>query len=139
MRDVISLDPHNERTQFNLVLAAIRTSREDLVSSALENLKKLRIDNNADIAAGRKSVFSVGELLSVARTYTEIKNYKKALQYYKEIINISPEAAKHHFGIAVVYLKLNDKVNAIREAKKAAELDPLNYIEEVEKFINLIN
>jgi len=139
VRDVVSLDPHNERKQFNLVLAAIRISREDLVSSALENLKKIRIDNNADIEAGRKSVFSVGELLSIARTYMKINNYKKALQYYKEIIAISPEEAKHHFGIAMVYLNLDDKVNAMKEAKKAAELDPLNYTEEVEKFINSIN
>ena len=128
------LDPQNDKIQLKLALAAILTSRENVASNALENIRKIRMVNNDN----RNPLAYIAELSTLAQASMEIENFSRALQFYKEIIAISPEKARYHLDIAVVYLKLNDKGNAIREAKEAAKLDPLNFTERAEKIINSI-
>ena len=132
-----SLDPQVYKIQSKLALTAILTSREHVVSNTLKNLRKIRMVNmvNND---NRAPLVYINELLTLAQASIEVGDFSHALQFYKEIITISPEEAKYHFDIAKVYLKLDDKVNAIREIKKAAELDPLNFKESAEKIINSI-
>ena len=134
----VALDPQNENIQLKLALAAILASREDKANNALENARRIRISKHDNTVFGRKSVFSAAQLLLLAQASIEVENFSHALQFYKEIITISPEEAKYHFDIAKIYLKLDDKVNAIRETKKAAELDPLNFTESAEKIINSV-
>jgi tetratricopeptide (TPR) repeat protein len=83
----------------------------------------------------------------------EVKNYHKALHYFKEIITtLSYEdklyskrdfefrnptvTAGLHLEIARIYSSLGDRENAVIEAKKAAELDPVNFAEVARKIID---
>lgn len=157
VKKMVDLHPENEYKQLKVALAAILTSREDVVSSALENVKRIRKAKYNDVATNKKYVFSIGELVLFAETYKEIGNLHKALQYYKELIaslptnksldfaediglpeDIKNMEAKFHFKMAEIYLNIGDKKNAVKEAKKAAELDPLNYTDEAKKIIGSI-
>lgn len=130
-----ALRPENEKIQLKLALIGISTQRKDIVNSALDNVKNIRMSKD-DVASGKKSIFSADELLVLAQASEEVKNFSQALQFHKEIISIFPGEAKRHFDIAKIYLSLGDKANALKEAEKAAELDPVNYSENAKKFIN---
>ena len=136
IKKAVELAPQKDTVQLRLALAGILTSREDVVNSALDNVERIRKTKNPDISNGKVPVFSVDELLLLAQTSTEVKNFKRSLEFLKEIISISPDEAQYHFDIAGVYLALGDKTNAIKEAKKAAEQDPFNYTEDTKMFIN---
>ncbi len=125
VKKAVVLEPRNDKSQLKLALAAILTSKGKVLKGVLEDIKKIRAAKDSDIAAGKKSVFTVSELLNLALLSAEIKNFTLALEFYKEIIAISPENAEYHFEIAKIYLALGDKANAVKEAKKAAELDLL--------------
>jgi tetratricopeptide (TPR) repeat protein len=143
VKNELAKDPQNDAVQLKLAFTAILTLRQEVLNSALENVKKLRMSKYDDVASGRKPIFSVKELLDLAQASMEIENFSQALQFYKEIIAISTDSterarfwkAKHHFDMAKIYLKLNDKVNAVKEAKKAADLAPLNYTEDAKKLL----
>jgi tetratricopeptide (TPR) repeat protein len=151
MKRIAELQPGNDFAQYKLALTAILTSREKVINEALEKVKKIRIARNKSIAAGKETLFSVKQLYRLAQAYIEVKNYNKALQYYREIIDILPDdneirsfkdedkltiQARFHLEIAKIYIILADKENAIKEAEKAAELDPVNFADEVKKFID---
>lgn len=138
MKKAVALAPEKEESQFKMALTAILTSREDLANSALENVKKIRASKDSDVAGGKKPVFPIDELLKLTQISMSVENFSLALRFYKEIIAISPQEAKYHFEIANIYLALGDKVNAIKEAKKAEEIDPLNYKKNVEEFIKTV-
>lgn len=138
IKKAAELAPQKDTVQLRLALAGILTSREDVVSTALDNVKKIRKAKNPDIIKGKTYVFSVDELQLLTQTSMEVKNFKRSMEFLKEIIFISPDEAKYHFDIAKVYLALGDKVNAIKEAKQAAELDPLNYAERAKNIINSV-
>lgn len=131
-----ALDPQNDEIQLKLAFASILTSREDILNSALKRVKEIRTAKDKDIAAGREPALSVEELLTLAQNSLEVRNFHLALRFYKDIIVIAKEKAKYHLETAKVYLALGEKENAIREAKKAAETDPLNYSKAVEDFIH---
>ncbi len=145
VRKVTDWDHQNDEKQLKLALAAIFASREHVVKSSLENVKNIRMAHNKNIASGRETVFSADELYYIAKVYLEIENFRKALQYYNELIAVLSyedklnstrdfrlrrpgEKAQIHYEIAKIYLALGDKENAAREAKKALELDPENII-----------
>lgn len=129
-----ALNPSSEVLQLRMVMVALLTSREALADTILEKIKNRRITENADISAGIKPVFSESELLKFAQLSMSIGDFAKALKFYKEIIAIFPEKPQYRLEIAQVYNQLSDKKNAIKEAKKASEIDP-NYSKEVERFI----
>jgi tetratricopeptide (TPR) repeat protein len=118
----------------------------------LEDVKKIRNANN-NIASGRETVFSVAELYQLAQVYIKMNNYNKALQYFEKIITVlsydnellygkefrflkPTTKAKFHLEIAEIYINIGDKENAVKEAKKAAELDPVNFAEKARKIID---
>jgi O-antigen ligase/tetratricopeptide (TPR) repeat protein len=141
VQKIADMDPQNDKKQLKLALAAILVSKGDVVSGALENIIKIRMVNNA-AAYNKKSYLSFYELYQLAQTYNEAKNFQKALQYYKETINMIPEAIRSgdlagkrrlereagiHFETALVYFAMKDMENALKETQKAAELDPKNF------------
>jgi len=136
IKKAVELAPQKDTVQLRLALAGILTSREDVVNSALDNVKRIRKAKNPDIAEGKTPVFSVDELQLLTQTSMEVKSFKRSLEFLKEVVSIAPDKAEYHFDIAKVYLALGDKINAIKEAKKAAELDPLNYTLEANKFLS---
>jgi oligosaccharide repeat unit polymerase len=139
IRNIVDKDPDNDVKQMQFALVAIRNSREDVAKKALENVKKLRAYKNDGSFLGKENIFSVLENQLIAEAYLEIKNYKKALHYLKEKIRLAPNRADFHFQTVEIYLALGDKENAIKEAKKAAELDSSKYTEISKELINSIN
>lgn len=139
VKRAVALDPGKDEPQFKLALVAILTSHESTANKALEKVKEIRSAKDKNVATGKKPVFSVKELLSLVDTSAGAENFKLSLRFYKKIIAVLPEEAQYHLEIAKVYLRLGDKANAIREAKKAAEIDPSNYFRAVEDFINSID
>ena len=156
VKRVTDWDPENDKKQLKLALAAIYASKKDVVKNALENIKKIRTAKNKDIASGRETVFSAGELYDIALVYLDVKNFHKALQYYKELFTVlsyedklyavrdfrfrKPAIkAKLHIETAKIYLALGDKDNAVTEAEKAMELDPENFTGEAEELIYSLN
>jgi tetratricopeptide (TPR) repeat protein len=131
----VAQDTLNDRKQLKLAEAAILVLKQDVAEEALEKVRKIRIAENTEIASGMKPVFSVNELYHIAKKYVEIRNFSKALKFYKEIIIILPDDALYHYEVAKIYLELGDKFNAKKEAERASELDPLEYSESVKKFI----
>jgi O-antigen ligase/tetratricopeptide (TPR) repeat protein len=137
IKKAAELAPQKDTVQLRFALAGILTSREDVVNSALDNVGKIRKKENPDISDGKINVFSIDELILLARTCMEVKNFICAREFLKEAVSVAPAEAKYHFDIAKIYLALGDRTTAIKEAEKAAELDPLNYSEDIIKnFIN---
>ena len=144
-KNIMERDPHNDLKHMKLAIAATYLSREDVVSSSLDQAKKIRMAKNPDIVSGKDTVFSIFELKQLAQGYKEAENYQKALQYLKEIINVlSFNGRRHkplrkaqiHIEIARIYQKLGERNNAAIEAKKAAILAPAIYEEEAKNFID---
>ncbi|MBI5056677.1 MAG: O-antigen ligase family protein [Nitrospirae bacterium] len=125
-----AINPQNDTVQLKLALAGILTSKKAVINDALENVKKLRKSKEDGIASG----LSTDELFVLIDAARETGDYKIALQFYKKIIKKFPGNARYHFDIAEIYFAAGDKGNAIKEAEKAAELDPLNFSDKVNKY-----
>jgi tetratricopeptide (TPR) repeat protein len=125
--NMVAEKPLNDRKQLKLAEVAVLASRESVAERALENVRKIRMVKNNEIALKKQPIISANELYMIAKSYLQIKNYDKALELFKKITIILPENARYHFEIAEIYLKLGDVVNAEMELNKAADLDPLNY------------
>ena len=54
---------------------------------------------------------------------------------YKKALEVEPNNPEFHANIAAFYLQRGEKQKAIAEARKAAELDPVNYGPKAEEFI----
>lgn len=140
--DIISLapdidaDPRNDTARLKLAIGGLLTSREDILNRAMEAVRRIRMSKDEDISSGRKPVFPIDELLLFARVSTEVKNFNRALQFYKELIDISPENAEFHFNMARIYIRTGDMENARKHADKAAELAPGNYSEKIKALLN---
>lgn len=119
---VMETAPQNDVLQIKLALAAIFTKRDEAASMAIEKAKDIRIAQNYNIASDKRQVFSLNELYSFALAYKEIKNYERSLNYYKEMLNITPSDAKLHYETAEIHRLLGDIINAEKETEKAKEL-----------------
>ena len=111
----------------------------DTVNDSLAQISKIRVAGNADVRSGKAVVFEASELNFIAQAYSEVKNFREAINYLNKADIITPGHAKVHFNLANAYLNLGDETNALKEVKKAAELDPLNYGPISIKFIESLN
>lgn len=118
----VAANPQNDVLQIKLALAAILTKREKVASMAVEKAKDIRNDQNYNIASDKRQMFSLDELYSFAQAYREVKDYGRALNYYNEMLNITPSDARLHYEVADIYRLAGDIINAEKESKKAAEL-----------------
>ncbi|MBI4848048.1 MAG: O-antigen ligase family protein [Nitrospirae bacterium] len=135
IKKAVDMDPHNEFVQVKMALAGILTSRKDAADDALEKVRKLRVSKYDIIASGKKYFLTDDELLAFANAAEVAKDYDNALRFYNKLIELFPESAPGHFGIAGIYLKLGDRDSAIKEAQKAAELDPVNFSGRIKEII----
>ncbi len=134
----VSQNTMNDQKQFKLAVAAVLVSRDDIVKSALDVVRRIR-QSEGDSEAYDKEVFlTEAEIYLIAQAYIKREDFLKALQYYKRLTRISPENASYHFDMAMLYLALNDNEKAIREARRASELDSFNYADKVDRFISAI-
>lgn len=68
---------------------------------------------------GKKAAYS-----NRAFAYAKIKNYKRALKDYSQIIKLEPRRAQNYINRAKMYTKLGDEKRAYADAKKAYKLNP---------------
>ena len=154
MKKIAESQPESAFRQFKLAVTAILASRENIANEALAKAKRIKIAKNKEISDGKQSLFTVKQLFMLAQAYMEVKNFDKALQYYRRMITILPNdknlkslnnkdqltvKAMFHLKIAEIYNLLADKENAIKEAEKAAKLDPDNYGDKAQYFIDSLN
>lgn len=138
IKNAVAQDRLNDKKQMKLALAAILVSREDIVKNSLDTIRRIRLLKDESVALDKETLLTEAEIYLIAQTYIKKEEFLKALQYYKRLIKISPEEASYHFDMAMAYLALDDKEKAMREANRALELDPLNYMDKVNRFINSI-
>jgi O-antigen ligase len=138
VKKAVDMDPKNDMVQLKLAIAGIFLSKDTVVQNALEEIKKIRMARDVNITSEEKHFLSIEDLLILVYSSTEVGDYERALQFYKEIIDISPNEAQYYYNIAEIYYKLGDIDSALREAKKAEKYDPVNYGEKTRKFIDLL-
>jgi oligosaccharide repeat unit polymerase len=137
--NMAALDPNNDQKQLKLALVAISLKKEHIVMLAIEKIRKIREAMYPNIALGKNPVFATNELYFIAEAYLEVKDFQKALDYLRQVVDMNPDIAKYHYDLAYAYLNLGDKTNAIKEAKMAAELSPSLYGEITKKIIASLN
>jgi len=137
VKSMATLDPDNDQKQLKLALAAIFLKKENIATHAFDEIRRIRKTMNADNASGKTPAFEMNEFHMISKAYLEVKDFQSAIYYLNQIIIINPNRADVHYDLANAYLNLGDKTNALKEVKKAAELDPLTYggISEKYRFI----
>ncbi len=139
INNMAELDPQNDQKQLKLALVAISLKKENIVTHAIDKIRKIREAMYPNIASGKNPVFATNELYFIAEAYLEVKDFQKSLDYLRQVVNMNPDIAKYHYDLANAYLSLGDKTNALKEAKKAAELAPLTYGEIPGEIIGTLN
>jgi O-antigen ligase/Tfp pilus assembly protein PilF len=69
-----------------------------------------------------KSMFPL--YAELGNTYLQLKRYKPAEIAFKNALEINPDFTNAHYGLAGVYLRLNQQDKALEELKKVIELAP---------------
>ena len=64
-----------------------------------------------------------GVYLSLAETYAESGNYKKAIEYYKKVFAVRGRYPVAQMGLAEVYEKMGEYDLAVKEYHSLSELD----------------
>jgi len=77
---------------------------------------------------------SISDLTRLINIYEKVGNYQRIIEFYKLAIEEDPQNPQFHASLAATYAKIGDYDNAIKEALKAAEIDP-QYGPEAQKFI----
>ncbi len=135
--------PVSSEKYFELALIAILSSRDDIASSALEKVKAIRMTEYNYSSADKKNPLEIGELRRLAQTYMDTNRFYDAILYYQQLIAYlqenSPQAARIHYSLANIFHIVGDRENAVKEVKKAAEIDPENFAVQVAPFINSLN
>jgi tetratricopeptide (TPR) repeat protein len=137
-------DTTNDMKQIKLAYSAILASEKAVFDAAMDRIRRIRISGDADIREGRKSMFSITELMGFATVYVEAGNYNEAREYISRSVRLLNEKkmvihdgdfrfysesgkAALHYKIAQLYIVMGDKESAFKEWKLASELDPVNY------------
>jgi len=134
VKKAVDINPDNEFVQLKLALGGILTSRNAIVKDALDNVKKLRLSRYAIMASGEEYYFKESEVLTFAKAAVEVKDYRQAVGFYKELISLSPKVAQYHFDLAEIYIMLGDRDNAVKEARQAVEFDP-DFLDKIKEIV----
>ncbi len=153
VKKIVDMDPGDDKRHMKLALAAIYSSREEVVKRSLQNVKNIRMGENENIASGRKSVFSASEIYQIAQVYLHMKQMDKAILYYEELITLTSDRekldyyrefrffepenkARIHFEAANIYSAAGNQEKALHHVQKSVEFDPANFTDKAEKFIS---
>ncbi|CAI9731680.1 repeat 6 [Octopus vulgaris] len=70
----------------------------------------------------------VNSLLTLGHIYSRyIQNYKKALMYYTDVINLEPTSIRGYFSRAQVYQKIEQYTDALKDFIIVIHIQPNNY------------
>ncbi|MDP2933163.1 MAG: tetratricopeptide repeat protein, partial [bacterium] len=118
------LDPSFSEAAKNLAIIAIINKKQDLVDKLMPMLEK----EYGSRAAIEKELINA---------YAQAGNYEKVKQIWQAVIEKEPNNAQLHVSLAATYLQLGDRINAVKELEKAAELNP-GFKQQAEYYINEI-
>lgn len=111
-RKGVELNPYPKESHFNYLLGSILAGREDLVRAEMEALRELG------------HALGASEYAAMARAYTQIKNFTKAIENYQTAILLRPEAADLHLRLAAVYGEICDLPGARQQIGETVRLEP---------------
>jgi len=131
LQEAVEIEPSFIVGQANLAFISLTFSQEQITDKVLNDLKNI-------IKSDHRSDADAAALRRVGDGYVAKNKVDKAIEWYKLVILINPETAEYHANIAALYADQGDKENAIKHAKKAAELDPANYEEKVAEFLKAL-
>ncbi len=83
------------------------------------------------------SISNLEQATQMAQFAAKNKDYATMARLYEVIINLDPNKAENYGNLATAYALLGDKDKAIKNARKAAELDP-SYQAELDTFIKQV-
>jgi tetratricopeptide (TPR) repeat protein len=64
------------------------------------------------------------DLKRLVNTYYQLKDFPKAIQFEKELVQLEPADAAHRYTLATLYKASGNTVEALEAVKIAAQLDP---------------
>jgi len=124
IRKAISISPLNDKKLFKLTIAAILASEDDVVRDSLNTIERMRRPEDGGRGSGGISYLTEEEVFIMAQTYIKKRDFSKAMDLYKRLIELSPNKASYHFDMAMLYRIEGNEEMAMNEAKKASEIDP---------------
>lgn len=132
---MVLYDPLNDAKQLKLAIAAIYANRDEVVKNALDVVRRVRLSRIDMSEYDKETLLLEPEIYYIAKAYIKGKDFPKALHLYEKLLTLSPNKAPYHLDIAMLYRFTGDEQKAITEAKKASEIDPIEYGERVKNFI----
>lgn len=117
VREAIALAPEFPAVRAALAQVAILTKHYSIVDEVL--------------AAGREKVV----VETIANIYFSVSRFADAVIYFEELIAQFPDAEELHARVADAYVQVERYDDAIREAKKLAEVNPFEFEEKSAAFI----
>lgn len=78
---------------------------------------------------------SITDIMRLIHLYSEVGDYYKVIELYKDAIEEQPGNAQSYASLAATYKTVGDIENAIWAAQKAEEIDP-SFKDETDAFIN---
>ena len=111
LEKAIKIDPDDADARYNY--ATIYLRQGDL-RKAINEFKKIRAENNADI------------LSMIGYCYGVIQDYENSLKYYQEALAYEPDNGEVLLNIATVYAKSGDSAQAFAIFRKLLLLNPQN-------------
>lgn len=145
----LSFDPKNESVRYSLAKAFISQGKtekgikelKDLVTShpddlgIRETLGRALLSTKNYIEAkvefdyiDKSSPDNIGNKINIGYTYEGMKNNEKAIQLYKEAINIDTTVLFSYLPLINIYIKLNNLSEATQYLQKAKNISPDNQI-----------
>jgi tetratricopeptide (TPR) repeat protein len=128
LREAVALAPEFIIPQSNLAFVALAFDRTAITDEVYEELDGL--------VEGRKSDADAAALARIGSRYIERGDGERALRWYDLAIRANEGIPQHHAIIAELYLVQGDAEQAIFHAMRAAELDPKNFKEQIDAFLN---
>jgi O-antigen ligase/tetratricopeptide (TPR) repeat protein len=123
LQQAVALDEGYPRAHANVAIIALAMDKRDIADEAVQKLISLP-------TYGERRLFS-----QVAEHYIARQEFSEALELYKIQVERDPLDPLFHANLAGLYLNQGFPEEALREAKRARELDPKNYTEPVKLFL----
>jgi len=121
----IKLDPDEKQYNHNLGVVLEKLGRHDEASQAFANAEGL--EEGAEmrqVYAEQNEANRVRELYNGGITAMENRNYTKAIDFFKSVLELSPDMMEAHFNLGVCYGVKGNKESQIHHFEEAVRLKP---------------
>jgi len=129
LEKAVLISPSIAEAHWNLGAGYLLVGQKDKALLEFAKVKFLGIDTDTD----------VNSLNRLAQLYLRARDYKSALNTYQKLSLQIPDNAFVHSRLASLYVLMDDPMKARKEMKKAMELDPENWQNEGQQFLNALD